>query len=251
MDRTITVDGVGRLNIPPDLVILYTTLETRETKYSNAIHLAQEKEDELREAIARAGFDPEDLKTASFRVEPIKDEKKDRFGTKSQVVGGFACYHLFKLMFEFDQDRLSKVISQITRSELKPNFSVKYSVQRANFVKDELMRDAMANAQHKAFIFADAADCKLGKLLISRLILLLHIQQHTFLINGFRIIAAILLIIGKVILKISHRLIILLDAHICLAQPEIRLAFNRLILRRQQYLAEQHNALIILACIRK
>jgi uncharacterized protein YggE len=68
-------------------------------------------------------------------------------------------------MFEFDQDRLSKVISQITRSELKPNFSVKYSVQRANFVKDELMRDAMANAQHKAFIFADAADCKLGKLL--------------------------------------------------------------------------------------
>ena len=165
MDRTITVDGVGRLNIPPDLVILYTTLETRETKYSNAIHLAQEKEDELREAIARAGFDPEDLKTASFRVEPIKDEKKDRFGTKSQVVGGFTCYHLFKLMFEFDQDRLSKVISQITRSELKPNFSVKYSVQRANFVKDELMRDAMANAQHKAFIFADAADCKLGKLL--------------------------------------------------------------------------------------
>jgi len=165
MDRTITVDGVGRLNIPPDLVILYTTLETRETKYSNAVHLAQEKEEELREAIARAGFDPDDLKTASFRVEPIKNEKKDRFGTKSQVVGGFACYHLFKLMFDFDQDRLSKVISQITRSELKPNFSVKYSVQRANFVKDELMRDAVANAQHKAYVFADAAGCKVGKMI--------------------------------------------------------------------------------------
>lgn len=164
MERTIKVDGVGRLNIPPDLVILYTTLETRETKYSNAVHLSLEKEEELRDAVARAGFDPDELKTASFRVEPIRDEKKDRFGSKAALVGGFVCYHMFKLAFEFDQEKLSKVISQITRSELKPNFSIKYTVQRANFVKDELMRDAVANAQHKAHTFAEAAGVKLGKL---------------------------------------------------------------------------------------
>lgn len=165
MDRTITVSGVGRLNVPPDLVILYTTLETKETKYSNAIHLAEEKEQDLRAAVERAGFNPEDLHTASFRVEPQYQDKKDRFGVKAQIVEGFVCQHVLKIMFDFDQEKLSKMISQITRAVSKPAFSLKFSVRRANFVKDELMRDAVANAQHKAFIFAEAADCKLGKVL--------------------------------------------------------------------------------------
>ena len=69
------------------------------------------------------------------------------------------------LRFAFDMERLAKALSAIAACEAKPQFSIAFTVEDTQAVKDELLRSVTANAKHKAEVLCEASGVKLGRLL--------------------------------------------------------------------------------------
>lgn len=73
--------------------------------------------------------------------------------------------HNLKVEFDFDTERLSKVLSALGSCLAHPQLSIAFTVQDTSAVNEEMLRSAAANARRKAEILCDAAGKRLGELL--------------------------------------------------------------------------------------
>ena len=68
MQRTIKATGRGNMTIAPDTTRIMLAVEKIYVDYETTVKKSAEHTGQLREAIAKAGLDPKDLKTAIFNI---------------------------------------------------------------------------------------------------------------------------------------------------------------------------------------
>ena len=164
MNRTITIKGIGKLSLKPDQTVVSLMLKTVRVDYDKAMDEAAKHLEQLRSAIAEIGFTKDDLKTTSFDVGTEYENERDKNGNYKQIFVGYRVTHGLKLEFDFDSQRLSKVLGAIAVCIAEPELNVQFTVKDKEAVDAALLQSACANAKAKAEILTKASGVTLGEL---------------------------------------------------------------------------------------
>lgn len=165
MNRTITVTGTGRVSLKADTTVVSMTLKTADPDYDISMTQSTELLSQLRKAISGIGFKEEELKTISFNVCAEYESVCDQNGNYRSVFVGYACIHGLQLEFDFDTERLSKVLHAISLCVADPELNIRFTVKDKDQANDKLLQSAAASAKHKAEILAAASGVSLGQLI--------------------------------------------------------------------------------------
>ncbi len=165
MPKTITVKGIGRVLAKPDYVVITMALESQRMGYNEAMAVEAEKINALTEALVIIGFEKDDLKTTNFNVQTDYHHEKDARGNSKSVFDGYVVSHDLKLSFDFDTNRLSKVLTAISNCPTEPTMHIRFTIKDTTAISEEMLRSATENAKRKAEILCDAAGVKLGDLI--------------------------------------------------------------------------------------
>ena len=165
MNRTITIKGIGKLSLKPDQTVVSLTLKTVHGDYDKAMDEAAKHLEQLRNAITEIGFAKDDLKTTSFDVSTEYENERDKNGNYKRIFIGYRVTHGLKLEFDFDSQRLSKVLGAMAGCIAEPELNVQFTVKDKEAVNAALLESACINAKAKAEILTKASGVTLGELI--------------------------------------------------------------------------------------
>ena len=161
--KTIRVTGKGQLKIKPDTTRITITLEGTNKDYSKVLERSSTETEELRTLLTGFGFERTDLKTLSFRVDPQYEGYQEN-GIYKQKFVGYQFYHNMKVEFDSDNERLGKILYALSKSKIKPEFQLSYTVKDPEASKKELLAKAVQDAKEKAETLTKAAGVELKDL---------------------------------------------------------------------------------------
>jgi len=161
-ERTLTVKGIGKVNRPPDAVIITMKLTTTTPEYEKTTECAASDIEAIRKAIVSTGHDRQALKTTDFNIKAEYESVKDAAGSWKQKFKGYSCIHQLKLEFDLDMKRLGETLTAISKSGASPEFEINFSIKDKAAVQALLLENAVANAAEKAAILAKASGVSLG-----------------------------------------------------------------------------------------
>lgn len=165
MNRSITVKGVGKAAVKPDLIELNMNIAARREEYQHTMNAAAKQLRELQAALQDAGFEQKDLKTLNFGIDAEYIDQVDKQKRHTRVFAGYVCSHQLRLAFGYDIKRLGEALAALSRCPDPPEFSIRFTVSDTDAVGAELLKNAAVNARAKALILAEAAGVRLGSLL--------------------------------------------------------------------------------------
>lgn len=158
--REITIKGIGNLTAKPDFVIINVGLEKINQDYAAGYKLFATDMKILQKTVESVGFSKDELKASSIRSAQNQEYVKGRY-----VSNGYEFSASLSLSFDFDPERLGKVLEKLSKTEVKPNINIQFTVKDKEGVKNQLLAAAAQDARTKAEILCTALDTKLGKLL--------------------------------------------------------------------------------------
>lgn len=165
MERTITIKGVGKMKVNPDLVILNIIVDSKEKKYSDAVEKAAQKIEKLDNALVLVGIKKDEIKTSNYTVRTNYVFINDKKNQSKRQFDGYTCEHKLKVSFDYDMKTLANVLESISNCFSEPQFDIVFTVKDKDAVNEELLSIAAKNAKKKAEILCEASGAKLGKLL--------------------------------------------------------------------------------------
>ena len=165
MPRTITIKGTGKAEMPPDLVSIRLSVGSTDINYDKASDAASARVSALKDALTRAGFAEDTLKTSDFSVDTRYESVRDKDGNYRQEFAGYNCVHRLTISFASEPGNLSRAISAISSSGAEPEISVSFTVKDADSAYAEVLTNAAKNARAKAETLAAASGARLGTLL--------------------------------------------------------------------------------------
>jgi uncharacterized protein YggE len=164
MDRTIKVTGRGKIAVKPDTIQLNITAEGTFKDYGEIFKRSTEDTEKVRRAIADAGLDPKELKTASFGINTEYEGYNDRNGNWKQRFKGYRYDHRMNLRFPIDNEVLGKVLYELSRCSVAVQFNMMYTVKDVEAVKNDLLAKAVSDSKAKAQVLAEASGVSLGEI---------------------------------------------------------------------------------------
>lgn len=164
MERTITIKGVGKMKVNPDLVILNIIVDSKEKKYSDAVEKAAQKIEKLDNALVLVGIKKDEVKTSNYTVRTNYVFINDKKNQSKRQFDGYTCEHKLKVSFDYDMKTLANVLESISNCFSEPQFDIVFTVKDKDAVNEELLSIAVKNAKKKAEILCEASGAKLGKL---------------------------------------------------------------------------------------
>lgn len=160
--RTIRITGVGSASAKVDLIVISMVIRVTKFEYLDAMTEAGDLLDDLRAALAKVGFEKEELKTTSFSVDKKQNYVTDKKGNSKWVFVGYTVVNRLTLSLDFDMKRLASTLGAIARSEAHPEFDITFTVKDTDALKLAILKDAGENAKRKAAALCEAAGATLG-----------------------------------------------------------------------------------------
>lgn len=162
--RTITVTVKGQVSVKSDTIKLRITTEGTYYEYEDTIRISADQTRILKETLASAGLDPADLKTTSFDINTAYESYKDKEGNYKSRFVGYKFSHRTYIKFENDNKILGRVLYAISKCPVEISFDIDYTVSNPEDAKNEMLKNAIADAKSKAKILAEAAEVELGQI---------------------------------------------------------------------------------------
>lgn len=161
--RTVKVTGRGRLKLRPDMTVITMSLSGGSPDYAETLRRSSEDTEKLRALLADFGFDRADLKTLSFHVDTEYEGYQEDNVYKQRLVG-YKFYHMLKLEFPSDNDRLGRLLYALARCPVQPELQLSYTVRDREAAKNALLAAAVADGRAKAAVLTEAAGVTLKEL---------------------------------------------------------------------------------------
>lgn len=161
--RTIRVTGKGEFSMKPDTTRLTITLEGMNKDYGVTLQQSAMDTESLKDLMMAFGFERTDLKTLNFNVNTEYESYKYK-GEYKQRFAGYKYYHVMKLEFPSDNERLGKIVYALAHSDLHPEFRLSYTVKDPDDLKNTALGLAVIDATKKAQVLAAAARVTLGEI---------------------------------------------------------------------------------------
>ncbi len=166
MPRTIAVRGTGTVSAKPDQIDLTMNLSVLDPDYNAAAEEADRKDAALREALGKAGFPADALKTANFNVgTEYRGVHDPNTGEYRQEFAGYRITHGTLLSFPLDLKKLSELLDLVSSCGAEPELNVRFTLEDPESFRKSALESAAANAREKAEILAAASGVRIGTLL--------------------------------------------------------------------------------------
>jgi hypothetical protein len=162
--REMRVTGRGRLNVKPDRIRLVLNLSDTKKDYEKVLKASAEMGAKLTELFEGCGFKADDLKTTNFFVDAQYEGYNDKDGNWKQKFVGYRFEQSLKIEFPIDNDRLGKILYALSKSGVKTEFRIQYTVADQEKCRKELLDGAIRDAKEKAAVLAKAGGVKLGEI---------------------------------------------------------------------------------------
>lgn len=160
--RLITVEGEGKVTSSPDTIEVSVELVTLDKDYDKMIEEAVNKLNLLNEHLMNIGFKKKDIKTTDFTINAKYENIMDQTGKHTNEFVGYEARQNIILEFPYDTKLLGEVIAAITRSVVRPNISIRFTIKYKQTLLNSLLDAAVKDAMNKANILASASGVRLG-----------------------------------------------------------------------------------------
>lgn len=160
MDRTVTVSATGTVSAEPDEATISTGV-TSEAK--TAREALAKNTDAMKKVIAELktkGVEPKDIQTTQFNIEPIQVYPKE--GQPPQITG-YRAHNMVGVRVR-NLDKLGEVLDQLVTVGANQMNGISFEVSKAETLKDDARKEAMANALRRAKLYAAAAGAEVGEI---------------------------------------------------------------------------------------
>jgi uncharacterized protein len=161
MERTITVSASGSVSAVPDEATISTGVSSEAKTAREAM---SKNTDAMKKVIAELkgqGVEPRDIQTTQFNVEPVYVYPKEG---QPPVVTGYRVNNMVGVRVR-DLDKLGAVLDQLVTVGANQMNGIAFEVSKAETMKDEARKDAMANALRRAKLLAAAGGAEVGEVM--------------------------------------------------------------------------------------
>jgi uncharacterized protein YggE len=161
MERTITVSATGTAEAEPDQARITSGVATEAPTARDALTANSEAMNKVIAALKTKGIDAKDIQTASFNVEPVMDYSKDG---QPPTLRGYRVSNQVVVIVR-DLGNLGTVLDDLVSAGANQIQGLAFEVSKAETLKDDARKDAIANALRRAKLLATAAGAEVGQVL--------------------------------------------------------------------------------------
>lgn len=165
MERVIQVTGKGKLSVPPDQIRILLDVRDGCSTYEETLCLSVSEVDTLKVCFYHVGFKKSDLKTISFHIDTKYENYRDQQNEYKRKFVGYEFCHSLKIEFPADNLLLGKVLYELSKCSVRPEFRIEYTIKDTDAAKNELLQNAVIDSKTKAEILTKAAGVKLGEVM--------------------------------------------------------------------------------------
>ena len=161
MDRTVTVSATGTVSVEPDEASIATGVTSEAKTARNAVSnntLAMKKV--IAELLKGQAIEAKDVQTTQFNVEPVYVYPQEG---KPPVITGYRVNNMLSVRVR-KLEKLGEVLDQLVTVGANQMNGISFDVSKAETLKDEARKNAMANALRRAKLFAAAGGAEVGEI---------------------------------------------------------------------------------------
>jgi uncharacterized protein len=158
MERTVTVSASGSVAAEPDEATIATGVTSEAKTAREALSKNNEAMKKVIAELKSKGIDAKDIQTTQFNMEPIYIYPKEG---QPPVLNGYRAHNMAGVKVR-NLDKLGEVLDQLVTSGSNQMNGISFDVSKAETLKDEARKEAMANALRRAKLYAQAAGAEVG-----------------------------------------------------------------------------------------
>ncbi len=165
MDRIIRLTGLGTAMQAPDTITVSLSVTGENKEYQKAMEECDKLVVNLKAKLAKNGFKEDSIKTTDFRVNTAT-KYVESFKTSKRVFDKYVITHSLEIKFDYDRKKLSKCIDTLSSALANPTLRINFSVEDTSTLKNQALKQAVADAKEKASLLAESAGVKLGQIVL-------------------------------------------------------------------------------------
>ena len=161
MDRTVTVSASGQVMAEPDQAHISSGVVSEAQTARDALSQNTEAMKKVVAALTADGVDAKDIQTSSFNVEPVT-VYSDK-GAPPRITG-YRVTNQVAIVIR-NLDKLGGVLDKLVSVGANQVHGLTFEASKAESLKDDARKEAMANALRRAKLLASAGGAEVGKVL--------------------------------------------------------------------------------------
>lgn len=158
MNRSITVSATGTVNATPDMARVQTGVITEADTAAQALAGNSQAMAKLIGGLKESAIEARDIQTAAFRVEPRYTNPRDG---QAPEINGYRVVNEVNVVVR-DVPKLGTILDALVRLGANQMNGLSFDVSKAETLKDDARKEAIANALRRAKLLAAAAGAEVG-----------------------------------------------------------------------------------------
>ena len=161
MDRTVTVSATGEAGAEPDMARVSSGVTSEADTAREALSRNSAAMKKLIAGMKTAGVDAKDIQTSSFHIEPRYTNPREG---QTPVINGYRVTNQVEIRAR-NLDKLGDLLDTLVTLGANQMSGLSFEVSKAETLKDEARRSAIANALRRAKLYAEAAGATVGEVI--------------------------------------------------------------------------------------
>ncbi|MEQ9695452.1 SIMPL domain-containing protein [Shimia sp. SDUM112013] len=154
----IVVTGAGRIEVVPDMAVMTLGVSHEAKEARAAISEVADKANDILTRLDTMGVATRDIQTSNLSLHPVRRHSNDG---KPPVVEGYRATNTVTVRVR-DLSTLGEVLTNVVQDGANEFNGLRFGVQEMDGYHDLARRAAVADAQAKAALYAEAAGVTLG-----------------------------------------------------------------------------------------
>jgi uncharacterized protein len=160
MERTVTVSASGIVSAEPDEAMIATGVTSEAKTAREALSKNSEAMKKVIADLKGKGIEAKDIQTTQFNIEPVYVYPKEG---QPPVLNGYRAHNMVSVKVR-NLDKLGDVLDQLVTAGSNQMNGITFDVSKAETLKDEARKAAIANALRRAKLYAAAAGADVGEI---------------------------------------------------------------------------------------
>lgn len=161
MERTITVSATGEAAAVPDVARISSGVSSEAKTAREALDRNSAAMKKVIDGLKAAGVDAKDIQTSSFHIEPRYTDPREG---EAPVVNGYRVTNQVEIVAR-NLGKLGELLDQLVTLGANQMGGLNFEVSKAETLKDEARKAAIANARRRAELYAAAAGVSVGEVI--------------------------------------------------------------------------------------
>ncbi len=161
MERTVTVSATGTISATPDEASIATGVTSEAKTAREALSKNTEAMKKVIAELKTQSVEAKDIQTTQFNVEPVYVYPKEG---QPPVITGYRVNNMVSVRVR-NLDNLGAVLDQLVTVGANQMNGISFEVSKAETLKDDARKEAMANALRRAKLLAAAGGAEVGEVL--------------------------------------------------------------------------------------